>query len=415
MTSLVSVSGLGAISAAGLGVTPLWDSIMRGQSHIRTIQSFDATSYPTNIAAEVEPFELSNYLSPKLLKRTGRATHLALIATLEALADSKLNLSTVNLERVAVVVGVSSPQLDIGELSYSYLLEGGLNRLPPSYLGAFFPNATTGAISALFNIMGPSLTISTGCSAGSNAIGQAFGMIQEGKVDCAIVVGTDSVITPFGLASFCALRNMSTDNDSPTTSCKPFDIRRNGFVLGEGAAAVILESVESVQNRQKVPYCYLAGYGCTSSADDSVNIDVHNPSLSRAITVALDQAELLPSSIEAVNAHGCGSRIFDRYEALNIQLVFGPPHLSPPAFSIKPIIGHPLAAAGPMQAVATALAFRQNILPPMINLNRRDPECPINPLTETALPLTSTSNILINDCGYGGNNVALIMRGIGSI
>lgn len=415
MTSLVSVSGLGAVSAAGVGVTPLWDSIMRGQSHIRRIQSFDANPFPTKIAAEVEPFELANYISPKLLKRTGRATHLALIATLEALADSKLNLSTVNLERVAVVVGVSSPQLDIGELSYSYLLEGGLNRLPPSYLGAFFPNATTGAISALFNILGPSLTISTGCSAGSNAIGQAFGMIQEGKVDCAIVVGADSVITPFGLASFCALRNMSTDNDFPMTSCRPFDIRRTGFVLGEGAAAIILESIESTKNRQKVPYCYLSGYGCTSSADDSVNTDVYNPSLSRAITIALDQAELLPASIDAINAHGCGSRIFDRYEALNIQLVFGPPHLSPPVFSIKPIIGHTLAAAGPIQTVATALALRQKLISPMINLEKPDPECPINPLTENALPLTSTSNILINDCGYGGNNVALVLRGIDSI
>jgi 3-oxoacyl-[acyl-carrier-protein] synthase II len=406
----VVVSGIGSVTPAGIGVATLWNSMKSGISHVHRIRSFDPSPYATQIAAEITSFDPYDFLPPKLVKRTGRATQLGCAAALQAMDDGGHDLSRMDRSRVGIFVGVSSPQLDVAEVAYTSLMEGGFQKLPPSSLGAFFPNATAGALSSLLGITGPTITISTGCSAGSNAVGQALNLLNMGEIDYALVVGTDSLITQFGFASFNALRNMSTRNDSPHAACMPFDLNRDGFVLGEGAGALILESLHTASERYGKAYCYVRGYGCTSSADDLISTNVNNDALSRAITVALDKSGIGPTSIDAINAHGCGSRTVDQFEARNIEIVFGAASCAPPVFTIKPLIGHPLAAAGPLQVISTVMAFQNKYIPPVLNFSHPDPLCPVNVLTETPLPLDAHSIVLLNDCGYGGNNVTLILK-----
>ena len=411
-SDLVVVSGMGTINPAGYGPSSLWDSLNSCYSHVEKIAAFDASFFPTQIAAEVANFDPSQYLEPKLIKRTGRATHLGTVAAIAAIKDAGLLISELDPCRIGLFVGASSPQLDVGEAALSSFHEGGLQRVHPFVLRAFFPNATAGAVSSMFGIKGPSITVSTGCSSGSNAIGLAFNSILRAEVDYAVVVGTDSLITPLGMASFCALKNMSTNNDNPRDACRPFDLHRDGFVLGEASGALVLERLHTAKRRAAPSYCSIAGYGSSSTGDDLIYFASQKDGLERAIRTSLTQADILTNRIDFINAHGCGSRLMDEIESAAIQTIFGNHTQSPPVFSIKSVIGHSFAAAGPIQVITSALVFKYGYIPPVTNYSTLDPKCPINVVFHKTNLVNSDSNALLNDFGYGGSSVSLVLQSI---
>ena len=405
----VVVTGVGIITPLGIGVEKSWEGLLAGKSGIRRITQFDSSQFPTKIAGEVEGFNPEDYIEIKEIKKMDRFIQFAIAAAHIAIEDSGLKISDDNAERVGVIVGSGIGGLSSLERYHTVLMEKGPRKITPFFIPMLIINLASGQISILFGAKGPNSAVATACATGSHAIGDAFKIIQRGDADVMIAGGAESVITPLGIGGFNAMRALSTRNDEPEKASRPFDIDRDGFIMGEGAGIVILEGLENAMMRGAKIYAEIVGYGMTA---DAYHITAPSPGgegAVRCMKMTLQDAGVNPSDINYINAHGTSTRYGDELETIGIKTVFGEYAYKIPVSSTKSMTGHLLGAAGGVEAVISVLCICNDIVPPTINLDNPDPECDLDYVPHKSRKM-SVQYALTNSFGFGGTNACLLFR-----
>ncbi len=405
----VVVTGVGMITPLGITSDETWQGLLAGKPGIRRITQFDASAFPTQIAGEVVGFNPEDYIEPKEIKKMDRFIHFAIAATTMALKDSGLRITAANAERIGVIVGSGMGGLHAIEHYHSVYLEKGPKRISPFFIPMLIVNLAAGQISIRFGAKGPNSAVATACATGSHSIGDAFKIIQRGDADAMIAGGTEAVITPLGIGGFNAMKALSTRNHEPEKASRPFDIGRDGFIMGEGAGILILESLEHALDRGARIYAELVGYSMTADAYHITSPSPGGEGAVRCMELALQDAGLRPSDIEYINAHGTSTKHGDELETQAIKTVFGDHAHRLCVSSTKSMMGHLLGAAGGVEAVITVLCIHRGAVPPTINLDNPDPECDLDyvPLTSRNMPVNCA---LTNSFGFGGTNACLIFQ-----
>jgi 3-oxoacyl-[acyl-carrier-protein] synthase II len=405
----VVVTGMGMISPLGLDVQSSWKAILEGKSGVGFITHFDATGYPVRIAAEVKGFEPTKYIEQKEVKKMDRFIHFAIAATEMALADSGLKVTPDNSERIGIVIGSGMGGLPAIEYYHRMLLEKGWKRVSPFFIPMVIINLAAGQISIRFGIKGPNLAVTTACATGNHSIGEAFRMIQYGDADVIIAGGAEAVITPMAVSGFAIMRALSTRNDEPEKASRPFDIDRDGFVIGEGSGILILEELEHALKRGAKIYAELIGYGMSSDAYHITAPAPEGEGGARCMKRALNDAGVKPELIDYINAHGTATKHGDELENQAIKTVFGEHAYKLCVSSTKSMTGHLLGAAGGVEAIFTVLSIYENIVPPTINLDNPDPECDLDYVPYKARK-KEVIYAMTNSFGFGGTNASLVFR-----
>ncbi|MCI0455939.1 MAG: beta-ketoacyl-[acyl-carrier-protein] synthase family protein [Gemmataceae bacterium] len=422
----VVVTGLGVVAPNGVGKDAFWSACLDGRSGVGPIRTFDASSHPVKIAAEVNDFDVTPHLAPgqrKSLKIMGRAMRFAVGAAGLAMADSGLDLDHTDLERVGVVMGTGLVPVDLpelvpalmeacnedGTLDPQKLGRQGPSALVPLWILKYLPNMVAAHISLAFGAQGPNSTITTACSAGTQAVGEAFRLIARGDADIVLSGGSDSRIDPLLVLAYTALGALSRGERPAAEVSRPFDRERDGFVLGEGAGVLVLEEYERARQRGAEIYAEVLGLGSSFDGYAVTKPDPEGRGAARAIRAALNEARLDPADVDYINAHGTSTRLNDLMETVAVKRVFGEGARSLPLSSIKSMVGHLIGAAGAVEAVALALTLRHGALPPTINLTRPDPECDLDYVPNTARDLPVRTAVSTS-FGFGGQNAALVMR-----
>lgn len=405
----VVVTGLGVIAPNGIGKEEFWDRISNGVSGINLITRFDTTSFPTKVAGEVRNFDPLKYLDHKLSRRIDRFVQLALSSAKMAIDDSGISLTKENPNKVGVTVGTATAGQGWVFTQYEIFREKGYKRLNPFTAASTFPNAASAQISIEFGINGPSDTISSGCASSSTAIGYATELIRSGKTDIMFAGGAEALLYAPIFGTYCAARIMSTlDICTP----RPFDKERNGIVLSEGAAMLILEELGHALNRKANIYAEIAGWGTTCDGSNMMAMREDGREAANAIRFALNDAGLTTKDIDYIKAHGSGAMLDDRIETKVIKDVFGEDAYKIPVSSLKSMIGHTQGACGAIESVASVLALLHNIIPPTINHETADPECDLDYVLNQKRK-SRLDTILMNTFGFGGKNVAIIIKNLG--
>ncbi len=405
----VVVTGVGMITPLGLNAESSWHNLLSGKSGIRRITQFDPSSFPSQIAGEVEGFNPEDYIEPKEIKKMDRFIHFAIAATKMAIDDAELKINEKNAERVGVIVGSGIGGLHTIEHYHSVLLEKGPRRITPFFIPMLVINLASGQISIRFGAKGPNSAVATACATGSHSIGDAFKIIQRGDADVMIAGGTEAVITPLGIGGFTAMKALSTRNNEPEKASRPFDADRDGFVIGEGAGILILESLENAIDRGVRIYAEIAGYGMTADAYHVTSPPPDANGAIRCMEMALRDAGLNPSEIDYINAHGTSTKQGDEIETKAIKKVFGDHAYKMAVSSTKSMTGHLLGAAGGIEAVITVFSIYKDIVPPTINLDNPDPECDLDYVPYKSR-IMEVNNALTNSFGFGGTNACLIFK-----
>ncbi|MFZ5907449.1 MAG: beta-ketoacyl-ACP synthase II [Nitrospirota bacterium] len=408
-TNKVVVTGLGLITPLGIGVQASWDGIIEGRSGIARITQFDASGFATQIAGEVKGFHAEDYIELKEIKKMDRFIHFALAAAGMALEDSGLKITGSNAERTGVIVGSGIGGLHAIEHYHTVLLEKGPKRITPFFIPMLIVNLAAGQISMKFGAKGPNSAVATACATGSHAIGDAFKIIQRGDADIMIAGGTEAVITPLGIGGFNALKALSTRNEAPEKASRPFDRDRDGFLMGEGAGVLILESIESALNRGAKVYAELVGYGMTADAYHITSPSPQGEGAARCMAMALRDGGVQPSDTNYINAHGTSTKHGDELETQAIKTVFREHAYRIPVSSTKSMTGHLLGAAGGVEAILTVLSIFNNLIPPTVNLDNPDPECDLDYVPYHARK-TDVRYALTNSFGFGGTNACLLFK-----
>lgn len=408
MSRRVVVTGLGVTSPVGNDIDSFWKSLCSGTSGIDKVTSFDISDYPTKIAGEVKDIDFSQYVDPKEVKRTDRVILLALVAAHNAIKDSGLDLSSINLERCGVIVGSGIGGMATLENEHTKLIERGPGRVSPFLIPMMIPDMPAGRISMNYGFRGPNYAVVSACASAAHSLGDAFMMIKSGLADVIIAGGTEAVITPLAFAGFCSMKAMSTRNDNPKKASSPFDMKRDGFIMGEGSGMIILESLEHAIARKAKIYSEMVGYGTSGDAHHLSAPAPEGAGAQIAIKMALASASLKPSDIDYINAHGTSTPLNDKYESCAIKKVFGECAYNLHISSTKSMTGHLLGASGAIEFIATTLALRDGIIPPTINYEDPDPECDLNYTPNSAVkkPLRYA---LSNSFGFGGHNACLAL------
>ncbi|WP_322493915.1 beta-ketoacyl-ACP synthase II [Chloroflexus sp.] len=409
MDRRVVVTGMGAISPLGLSVAELWQGIVTARSGVGPITLFDPTGFDTRFAAEVKGFDPTNYMDRKEARRTDRFVQFAVAATKEALRDAELEITPANRNEIGVFIasgigGIAtlSEQLDV-------LRSRGPGRISPFLIPAMITNLAAGQVSIVTGARGPSYCVTSACASSAHALGEAAETIRRGWAKAMIVGGSEASITPIGVAGFNAMRALSTRNEDYAHASRPFDAERDGFVMGEGAAVLILEDLDFARARGARILAEVAGYGATSDAYHISNLAEDGEGVARAIRLALQRGGIAPSEVDYINAHATSTPAGDPVETAAIKQVFGGREQSPPVSASKSQFGHLLGAAGAIEAVVTVLAMQHNLLPATINLQQPDPECDLDYVPNQPRPAT-ISVALSNSFGFGGHNVCLAFR-----
>jgi len=408
-TKRVVVTGVGMITPLGVGVQESWDGLLAGRSGIRKITHFDASNFPTQIAGEVEGFSAEDYIESKEIKKMDRFIHLAVAAASISLADSGLKITDENAERVGVTVGSGMGGLHAIEHYHSVLLEKGPKRITPFFIPMLIVNLAAGQVSIRAGAKGPNSAVATACATGSHSIGDAFKIIQRGDADAMIAGGTESVITPLGIGGFNAMKALSTRNHEPEKASRPFDINRDGFIMGEGAGIVILESLENAMDRGAKIYAELIGYGMTADAYHITSPSPGGEGAARCMKMALKDGGIDPLDVNYINAHGTSTKYGDELETHALKTVFGEHAYNIAVSSTKSMTGHLLGAAGGVEAVITVLSVHNNIVPPTINLDNPDPECDLDYVPHKSREMAVEYG-LTNSFGFGGTNACLLFK-----
>jgi 3-oxoacyl-[acyl-carrier-protein] synthase II len=405
----VVVTGLGVITPVGLTVQEMWNALVAGKSGAGNITYFDAKDYATRIAAEVKSFAPENYMDAKEAKRLERFVSFAIAAAKQAITDSGLNLDQEDLERIGVIVGTGIGGLDLLERQHSVLLEKGPKRVTPFLIPMMIINMASGMISMLYKLKGPNTALATACATGSHAIGDAFKIIERGDADVMVCGGTESSITPLGIAGFCSMKAMSTRNDEPQRASRPFDAQRDGFVMGEGSGVVVLEALEHAIKRNARIYAEIAGYGMTADAYHITAPAPGGEGAARSMVMAIKDAELKPEQVDYINAHGTSTDLNDKFETMAIKQVFGEYAYKLPISSTKSMIGHLLGAAGGVEFVVSVLSIVNNKITPTINYENPDPDCDLDYVPNQSRD--AQVNVAIsNSLGFGGHNATLLVK-----
>lgn len=405
----VVVTGVGMITPLGIGVKDSWDGLIEGRSGISRITYFDSSDFPTQIAGEVEGFNPEDYIESKEIKKMDRFIQFAIAATKMAIDDSGLKITDSDAERVGVIVGSGIGGLHAIEHYHSVFLEKGPRRISPFFIPMLVINLASGQISIKFGAKGPNSAVATACATGSHSIGDAFKIIQRGDADAMIAGGAEAVITPLGIGGFNAMKALSTRNDEPEKASRPFDINRDGFVMGEGAGIVILESLENAMDRGAKIYAEIVGYGMTADAYHITSPSPDGEGAARCVAMALRDGGVNPSEVDYINAHGTSTKYGDEIETNAIKTVFEKHAYKTAVSSTKSMTGHLLGAAGGVEAVITVLSIYNDIVPPTINLDDPDPECDLDYVPYKSRKMT-VNYALSNSFGFGGTNACLLFK-----
>ena len=409
MAKKVYVTGLGMVTPVGLDVRSSWDTLLQGTSGIDYITTFSTEGFQTTFAGEVKGFDPTEYVDRKQARRLDRFAQLAIAATHQALAQAKLNLEdgSVDATRVGAMVGSGIGGIITLSEQFQVLEEKGPTRVNPFLIPMMLADMGSGQVSINFGAKGPNFCITTACSSGADAIGTAYEMIQHGDIDIAVAGGTEAPLCPIAVAGFNACLALSTRNDDPKRASRPFDANRDGFVMGEGAGILVIESEESVVRRGVTPLARLAGYGSSSDAYHVTQPSPGGEGGARAMKRALEVAELAPKDVSYINAHGTSTPLNDKLETLAVKTVFGDEAYKLRISSTKSMTGHLLGAAGGVEAAISVMAVNQGAAPPTINLETPDPECDLD-----YTPYTPYRGVvkaaMSNSLGFGGHNSSLI-------
>ncbi|MGC9120816.1 MAG: beta-ketoacyl-ACP synthase II [Sulfurihydrogenibium sp.] len=407
----VVVTGLGAVTPIGNNVKDFWTNLINGVSGIDVIKRFDpvAIGLPVIIAGEVKNLNPEEFLDSKELKRMSDFVKFAVIAAKEAIKDSGLELDKIDLNRAGVIVGTGIGGLRDIEEQQKVVMEKGVRRVSPFFIPSGISNMASGYISIEFGFKGPNSCVVTACATGTHSIGDAFKIIQRGDADIMIAGGTESAITPLGVAGFANMKALSTRNDEPQKASRPFDAERDGFVMGEGAGIVVLEELEHAKKRGAKIYAEVVGYGLTGDAYHITAPCSDADGAKRVIQMALNDAKVNPEEVQYVNAHGTSTPLNDKIETLALKLVFKDHAYKLKVSSNKSMIGHLLGAAGAVEAVATVLTIKEGIIPPTINYEYPDPECDLDYVPNKAIDYP-VKVAISNSFGFGGTNACLVFK-----
>jgi 3-oxoacyl-[acyl-carrier-protein] synthase II len=409
MKRRVVVTGVGVVSPIGIGKEKFWENLKNGKSGISYINKFPVEDYPTKIAGQVEDFNPEDFIDKKDAKRLDRFCQFALASAMMALDDSGWKPSEEEKENTAVIVASGIGGLETLENQFKILLEKGPKRVSPFVVPMMIINMAAGNIAIYFGFKGPNFAPVTACAASSHAIGYGYKLIAQGEVDCAIVGGTEASITPMGLAGFCSIQALSTQNDPPEKASKPFDARRDGFVMSEGAGILVLESLEHATKRNARIYAEIVGFG---ASDDGYHITAPDPDGKGAILSmkrAIQDAGITPEMIDYINAHGTSTKLNDKIETLAIKKLFCEHAYKLSISSNKSIFGHLLGAAGAVESIATVLSIYEGIIPPTINYEERDPDCDLDYVPNKAR-VKDINYALKNSFGFGGQNASIVFK-----
>lgn len=405
----VVVTGLGVVSPVGIGVEPFWKALLSGTSGVRRITLFDPTGHDCQIAAEVKDFDPLQWIEKKDVRKMDIFVQYALAAALMAVDHGHLKVSDGMRDRAGVLVGTGMGGIPMLVEQHRVLLEKGPDRVSPYFIPGIIPNMASGRISMQVGIKGPNLCVSTACATGNHAIGDSFRIIQRGEADLMLAGGTEAVIGPLCVAGFSNCKALSSRNDEPERASRPFDRERDGFVMGEGAAVLILEALEHALDRGATILAEVIGYGMSADAYHVTAPAPEGEGAVQSMLLALQDAGLRPEAVDYINAHGTSTPYNDANETLAIKRVFGDHAYRIAVSSIKSMIGHTLGAAGAIEAASTVLSLRHGIVPPTINYEFPDPDCDLDYVPNKAREL-AVQIALNNSFGFGGTNATTVFR-----
>jgi len=410
MTQVV-VTGLGAVTPIGSGTEGLWDGLMSGRSGAGPITQFEAESLPVRIASEVTDFDPANYVDARQIGRTDRFTQMAVAAATLAIEESGDFDFDNEGDRVGVIIGSGIGGIGTIEREHSALLKGGPRRVSPFMVPRLMPNAAAAAVAMKFKLFGPNYAPTSACATGAHAIGEAYRNLKAGTADMMIAGGTESALTPLSVSAFARMGALSRRNDDPEAASRPFEKNRDGFVFGEGAGAVILETRDHAEKRGATILAEVAGYGASADAFHVTQPDPEGAGAALAMRSALNDARANPDEVDYINAHGTSTPYNDRVETIAIKSAFGVEAKRIPVSSTKSQTGHLLGAAGAVEAIVSVLAVSRNVIPGTINLDEADPECDLDYVGDGPREV-NVRLALSNSFGFGGQNSCLLFRKI---
>ncbi|MEX1316889.1 MAG: beta-ketoacyl-ACP synthase II [Synechococcaceae cyanobacterium] len=405
----VVVTGLGALTPIGNDVSSYWEGLSSGRNGVAGITLFDASRHACRFAAEVKNFDPRGWLEPKEAKRWDRFCQFGVVAAKQAVADAGLSITDANRQRVGTAIGSGVGGLLMMETQAHVLNDRGPDRVSPFCVPMMIPNMATGLTAIALGAQGPSSAVSTACAAGSNAIGDAYRLIQLGLADVMVCGGAESAITPLGVAGFASAKALSFRNDDPATASRPFDAERNGFVIGEGAGVLVLESLDHARARGARILAEVVGYGMTCDAHHITAPAPGGAGGAQAMRLALKDAGLEAEAVDYVNAHGTSTQANDSNETSAIKSALGEHAYRIPVSSTKSMTGHLLGGSGGIEAVASILAMEHGVVPPTINYSNPDPACDLDVVPNQARE-AKLDVVLSNSFGFGGHNVCLAFR-----
>ena len=409
MARRVVITGVGLVSALGIGTEETWQALVAGKGGVGPITGFDAANFACRLAAEVKGFDPLHWIEKKEVKKMGRFIHLAIAAGDFAMQAAGLKVTPETAERVGVYVSSGIGGFDVIEREHSALLQGGPRRISPFFIPATIVNLASGQMSIRYGAKGPNSATATACSASAHAIGDCFRLIQHCDADLMICGGAEAAITPMGVGGFASMRALSTRNDAPERASRPFDKDRDGFVMGEGAGILILEELEFALRRGAPILAEMAGYGMSSDALHITQPSEDGDGAYRVMRNAMADAKILPQQVDYINAHGTSTPLNDKFETLAIRRAFGEHAYKLAVSSTKSMTGHLLGGAGGLEAGICALAIRDQVIPPTINYETPDPDCDLDYVPNQARQ-ANLNYVLTNSFGFGGTNAALVMK-----
>lgn len=404
----VVITGMGCITPVGVGVEELWQALLSGKSGVGPLTHFDASEYTTRIAAEVKNFDPEQYMERKEAKRMDRFVQFAVAASKLMMDDSGLDITDDNADRIGVLIGSGIGGTGTWEEQHQTLLEKGPRRVSPFFVPMLISDMASGMVSILTGAKGPNLGIVTACATGTHAIGEAAKIIQRGDADVMLAGGAEAAITPMSVAGFCSARAFSTRNDDPEHASRPFDLNRDGFVMGEGAGTVIVEALEHAQARGATIYGEIIGFGMSADAYHITAPAPGGDGAAKSMSNALSDAGIRPEDVDYINAHGTSTSDNDKNETAAIKKVFGDYAYKVAVSSTKSVTGHMLGAAGAVEAIACLCAIRDSMIPPTVNYETPDPECDLD-YVPNAPRKQDVRITMSNSFGFGGHNGTLVI------
>lgn len=407
----VVVTGLGIVSPVGTGVPEAWKNILAGRSGISRITRFDPSAFTSQIAGEVKAFDPVQYLSAKEARRFDAFIHFGLAGAIEAIKDSGLDFEREQREQIGVCIGSGIGGLPLIEETHKAMLAGGPRKISPFFIPGSIINLISGQLSIMYGLKGPNLAVVTACTTANHSIGEAGRLIEYGDADVMVAGGSESCVSQLGVGGFCAARALSVRNDDPATASRPWDRDRDGFVLGEGAGILVLEEFEHARKRGANIYCELAGYGLSADAHHITAPCEDGEGAVRCMANALRNGGINREQVDYVNAHGTSTPLGDVAETVAVKNCFGDHARKLAVSSTKSMTGHLLGAAGGIEAVFTALAIRDQVAPPTINIFNQDPQCDLDYVPNTARNM-KIDVAISNSFGFGGTNGSLVFRKI---